>query len=85
MAKARQRPKKEKKALSGLEWRAARRRKRMVSNIARNWEEAEEWDLKFWQSQTPEMRLSALVSLREDFEMIKGRKPRPSDFDEDPR
>jgi len=56
-----------------MQRRAVERRKRIVGNIANNWEEAEQWDLEFWQSQTPQMRLSALVELREDLALIPGR------------
>ena len=56
-----------------LKRRAAERRKRIVGNIAKNFAEAEQWDLEFWQSQTPQMRLSALVELREDLALIPGR------------
>ncbi len=33
---------------------------------ASTFEEAERWDLEFWQAQTPEDRLSALVAIRRD-------------------
>lgn len=42
------------------------RKKRIVANRARSFEEAEQWDLEFWQRQTPEERLSALVAIRRD-------------------
>ena len=60
--------------------RAVERRKRIVGNIAHSWEEAEQWDLEFWQSQTPQMRLSALVAMRNDLAAIHGRN---KDFDWD--
>ena len=53
-----------------LEERSAERRKRIVTNVAHSFEEAEEWDLSFWQSRTPEERLSALVSIRRDIEKV---------------
>jgi len=53
--------------------RAVERRKRIVGNIAHSFAEAEQWDLEFWQSQTPQMRLSALVELREDLALIPDR------------
>jgi len=52
--------------------RAAERRKRIVGNVAKNFAEAEQWDLEFWQKQGPGGRLSALVDIRED--IIKVRK-----------
>ena len=46
--------------------RSKERRKRMVAHRAADFESAEQWDLDFWQSQTPQQRLSALVSIRKD-------------------
>jgi len=43
----------------GLKERAAARRAKMVVNRAANFEEAEAWDLDFWQRLSPEQRLSA--------------------------
>ncbi len=52
------------------------RRKRIVVNMARSFEEAEAWDLDFWQRQTPEERLSALVAIRRDVERaLASRRP----------
>lgn len=45
---------------------------RIVTHKARGFADAERWDLEFWQKQTPEMRLSALVALRRDILKIKG-------------
>ncbi|MFO7870435.1 MAG: hypothetical protein R6V03_03270 [Kiritimatiellia bacterium] len=50
--------------------RAARRRDRMVTNVAENYEQDERWDLEFWQKAGPEGRLSALVAIREDMEKV---------------
>ena len=66
----------------GLKERSAERRKRMVGNIAHSHEEAEDWDLEFWQSQTPQDRLSALVAIREDVKMIRGPNARWDDDEE---
>ena len=41
-----------------------------------SFEEAEAWDLDFWQQAGPEARLSALVALREDFELIEAARSR---------
>lgn len=46
--------------------RAAARQKRIVAHRAADFEDAENWDLTYWQSQTPEQRLSALVAIRRD-------------------
>ena len=56
-----------------IKQRAIERQKRIVVNVANNFAEAEQWDLEFWQKQTPAMRLSALVELREDLALIPGR------------
>ncbi len=53
--------------------RSEYRRKHMVGHRARNFADAEKWDLEFWQKQTPQMRLSALVELREGLALIPGR------------
>ena len=51
--------------------RAEQRRKKMKANRAEGFEEAEKWDLDFWQSQSPQERLSALVAIRRDLQKIK--------------
>ena len=43
----------------------------MVAYRAANFEAAERWDLDFWLKQTPQQRLSALVSIRKDILKIK--------------
>lgn len=49
----------------------------MVDHRAANFEEAEAWDLDFWQSQSPEQRLSALAAIRRDVnKVLQSRKPR---------
>jgi hypothetical protein len=47
------------------------RQKRMVVNRAENYKAAEQWDLDFWQKQTPQQRLSALVFIRRDIRKVK--------------
>lgn len=54
----------------GLKERSAARRSKMVGHRAMNFEEAEAWDLDFWQSQTPEQRLSAFVAIRRDVDKV---------------
>ncbi len=54
--------------------RAARseaRRRRIVVHRAATFEDAEAWDLEYWQSRTPEERLSALVAIRRDVELVE--------------
>ena len=54
-----------------VEERSRERRKRMVAHRAASFEDAEEWDLDFWQSMTPEERLSAFVAIRRDVEVVE--------------
>jgi hypothetical protein len=61
-----------------IEERSLERRKRMVANVATSFEGAEEWDLDFWQKRTPEERLSALVAIRRDVEIVEAARGRGS-------
>ena len=55
--------------------RSRLRGERMVVHRASGHADAEAWDLEFWQSQSPEDRLSALVAIRRDVEAVEaGRK-----------
>ena len=54
-----------------MEDRSRARRERLVAHRARSFEDAEDWDLEFWQSRTPEERLSALVAIRKDVELVE--------------
>lgn len=56
----------------GLEERSAERRKRLVGHAAHSHEEAEGWDLAYWQSRTPQECLSALADIPDD---RRGREP----------
>ena len=55
----------------GLAERTELRRKRLVAHRAANFQEAEDWDLDFWLSQTPEDRLSALVAIHRDVQKVR--------------
>jgi len=57
--------------MSDLEKRSLERRKRIVAHSAKNHEDAEAWDLEFWQRQSPEERLSALVAIHRDVELVR--------------
>ncbi len=57
-----------------MEQRAKQRRKKIVAHLATSHEDAERWDLEFWQGQTPQERLSALVAIHEDIEKVKRRR-----------
>lgn len=54
-----------------LEERSQERRTRMVTHSATSFEDAEAWDLDFWQKMTPEERRSALVAIRRDVEVVQ--------------
>ena len=55
----------------GIKSRTTARRKKIVAYRAGDFKDAEQWDLRFWQQQTPEMRLSALVAIREDVAKVE--------------
>jgi hypothetical protein len=55
----------------GSKERARERRRRMVVHVAHSHEEAEAWDLAYWQSLTPRQRMAALEALKRDAETIK--------------
>ena len=55
----------------GIKERLAARQKRIVAHRAADFKDAENWDLDFWQSQTPEQRLSALVAIRRDVMQVE--------------
>lgn len=54
-----------------MEERSAKRRRTMKTHLAKGFADAEQWDLAFWQEQTPEERLSALIAIRKDVERIE--------------
>ena len=56
--------------LAEIRKRAAERRRRMVVHRAEGFEDAEAWDLEYWQSKTPEQRLEAYMALREDVKLV---------------
>ena len=43
----------------------------MVTHRANSFAEAEDWDLAFWQSKTPQERLSALAAIRADVDKVQ--------------
>jgi len=60
--------------------RSAERRKRITANKAAGFAQADEWDLLYWQSFSPEERLSALVAIRNDLLLVeKGKKSTASE------
>jgi len=61
---------------SSLEERARARRARLVAHRAKSFQDAESWDLEFWQGCTPEARLSALVAIRREVELVEASRAR---------
>ena len=59
----------------GIAERTALRRKRIVAHRAHGFDDAERWDLEFWQRQSPQDRLSALVAIRRDVEKVLASRP----------
>ena len=57
-----------------LEERSAQRRKRIKTHRAKDFADAERWDLLFWQELSPEDRLSALCALRNDVKKVNEAK-----------
>ncbi len=51
--------------------RSRRRKERIRVHRASSFDDAERWDLEFWQSQTPQARLSALVAILRDVEKVR--------------
>jgi hypothetical protein len=60
----------------GLAERSRLRRQRLVAHRATGHEDAEDWDLAFWQVQSSEGRLSALVAIRRDIEVVEASRSR---------
>lgn len=57
--------------------RAERRRGRIVAHVATSHEDADAWDLAYWQAQGPQERLSALVAIHRDIAAIDPDHPVP--------
>ena len=53
----------------------------METHRATSFEDAERWDLEFWQRRTPSERLSALVAIRRDVELVEAAKRTASNDD----
>ncbi len=69
--------------MSTLEERTAERRRRLIAHIAHSPEEAEAWDLEFWQRAGAEVRLSALVAIHHDVALVEAARPHRNDGDSD--
>ena len=60
--------------MRSLEQRSRLRRQRMEAHRATSHTDAEAWDLDFWQRRTPEERLSALVAIHREVELVNAAK-----------
>ncbi|MBN1868082.1 hypothetical protein JW916_12420 [Candidatus Sumerlaeota bacterium] len=60
----------------GIEERSAERQRRIVVHRAKDFADAERWDLEFWQSRTPAERLSAFVAIRRDVALAQAARRR---------
>jgi hypothetical protein len=54
-----------------IEKRSQERKKKIVAHVSHSFEEADRWDLEYWQSLSPASRLSALMAIRRDIEKVK--------------
>lgn len=54
--------------------RSEERRRIITTHRSTNYEEAERWDLEFWQKLSPEDRLSALPAILEDIKKVEDGK-----------
>ena len=54
-----------------IEERSRARRERMVVHRASSHEEAERWDLAYWQAKTPAERLAALAAIHRDIAKVR--------------
>lgn len=62
----------------GIKSRSELRRKKIEAYRARNFADAERWDLEFWQKQSPDIRLSALIAIRNDIKKVRDGRKRPA-------
>ena len=67
--------------MSTLEERSRRRRETMETHRATSFKDAEKWDLEFWQRRTPQDRLSALVAIRREVELVEKARRNASNGD----
>jgi len=55
-----------------LQQRSRQRKQRIVAHRAHSFADAEQWDLEFWQRQSPAQRLTALVAIHVDVRAVTG-------------
>ena len=59
-----------------IEKRTIERKKTIVAHVSQSFEEAERWDLEYWQKRSPASRLAALVAIRRDIDKVHTSKRR---------
>jgi PIN domain nuclease of toxin-antitoxin system len=64
--------------MKNLADRSRTRRETLQTHRATSLSDAEAWDLEFWQRQSPEDRLSALVAIHRDVELVNAARDRPA-------
>ena len=57
--------------------RSMLRRERMTVHTATSFEDAERWDLDYWQAQSPAARLAALEAIRRDIAKVGAKENSP--------
>ena len=62
--------------MSDLESRSKRRRLELEAHTARSPEDAESWDLDYWQRRTSDERLSALVAIHREVALVEAARDR---------
>jgi len=61
----------------GIRERSRQRRERIVGNKAATFQEAEQWDLEYWQAMTPAERLGALARTYDEAKAIRAARRPP--------
>lgn len=59
------------KSLKEIAARSRARKTRMATHKSHSFDEAETWDLEYWQAAGSEARLSALVALHNDYKKVE--------------
>lgn len=60
--------------MTTLAERSRLRRTRIIAHRSHGFDEADRWDLEYWQKQSPEDRLSALVAIHRDVAKVRAAK-----------
>lgn len=60
--------------MTTLAERTRLRRRSIIGHRSHGFDEADQWDLDFWQKQGPDARLSALVAIHRDVAKVQAGK-----------